>query len=213
MNLDDLKYGNPPYKQAKKINKDKSGLLKKSIEAGVIDDMITNYPYPKNSSDTTKKEILYLNKLTDDTTFNDKLFCKIMENHHYEFFKKVADKLGIDVTLDEIEKWVGDVDPIIFYLKNEFNRPRPYQLANYLKIDLNPIVTTDANSASYPSGHTMDFLVIIYNFIKLKPSTKNVLIKLYNKIKNVRELSGVHYPSDTKCSEILFKKLLTKHII
>ena len=84
---------------------------------------------------------------------------------------------------------------------------------NYLNIDLNPMVTTDANSAAYPSGHTIDFLVIIYNFIKIKPSTKNSLLRLYEKIRNVRQLSGVHYPSDTKCSEILFKKMLEHNII
>lgn len=213
MDLDNLTYGNIPYKQIKKIKKDRAGLLKKSVEAGIISDILKNHPYPKNTSDTTKREIEYLNKLTDNATDDDVMFCKIMENHHYEFFEKVAKKIDIDVSLDDIQKWVGDVDPIIFYLKYKFNRPRPYQLANYLNIDLNPIITTDANSSAYPSGHTVDFLVIIYNLIKLKPDAKKELVDLYKKIRNVRQLSGVHYPSDTKCSEILFKKLLQNKII
>lgn len=213
MDIDKIRYGNIPYNQVDKIKKDKAGLLKKAIKSGIISDIINNHPYPLNSSPETKNEILYLNKLTDSATESDKIFCKLMESHHYEFFKIVADKLGIDVSLDEIKEWVSEVDPIIFYLKLKFNRPRPYQLADYLKIDLNPMITTDANSGAYPSGHTIDFLVIIYNFIKLKPSTKDSLLRLYKKIRNVRQLSGVHYPSDTKCSEILFKKMLEHNII
>jgi hypothetical protein len=121
--------------------------------------------------------------------------------------------MGIDTTIDEIKDWVGKVDPVIFYLKWKFNRPRPYQVAGELGIPLHPVIATDANSAAYPSGHAMDFLIIIHNFKKRKPELRGKLDELYKKVRLVREMSGVHYPSDRKISEILFKKLLDAKLV
>jgi hypothetical protein len=86
-------------------------------------------------------------------------------------------------------------------------------LAGELEIPLHPVIATDANSAAYPSGHTMDFLIIIHNFKKKKPELGEKLEELYKKVRHVREMSGVHYPSDRKISEILFKKLLDANLI
>jgi hypothetical protein len=49
--------------------------------------------------------------------------------------------------------------------------------------------------------------------MKLKPSSKDYFLDLYKKIKDVRELSGVHYPSDGDGSEELFKLMLKYKII
>ena len=51
-------------------------------------------------------------------------------------------------------------------VKDYFNRPRPNELAGEYGIKLHPVTRTDANSAAYPSGHTMDFLVMIYQLMK-----------------------------------------------
>ena len=110
----------------------------------------------------------------------DKEFCKIMEEDHYSYFANLGTKLGIEgLTKEIVDGWCDKVDPLTFYLKHKFNRPRPYQLANELKIPIYPIILTDANSAAYPSGHTMDFLVIIYNFWKKKTSAKHQDISLF----------------------------------
>ena len=138
----------------------------------------------------------------------------MMEDHHYKFFEKVARDLGMEGLTEKIIKgWCTDVDPIIFYLKNKFNRPRPYQLANYVDVDLYPIISTDANSGAYPSGHTMDFLVILFRFSKLRPDLVDKFDEIYQRVENVRQLSGVHYPSDKKVSEILFNKLVKAGIL
>lgn len=213
MNIDGLKYGNPTKQQSEIIKRDVGGLLKRAIESGVIDDMLKNHPFPKNSSDTTKKELEYLKIITDKADSADIRFYEMIDTDYLEFFEKIGNSLGIDVDIDMIQSWIDEIDPITFYLKDKYNRVRPYQLSDYLGIELRTLVHTDANSAAYPSGHTIDFLVIMYNFIKLKPEIKPVLNTLYKKIRKVRELSGVHYPSDTKVSEILVKKLIEKGII
>lgn len=213
MNLDDIKYGNPTLSHMDKVKSDRAGLLKSAMELGIIDDIIQNYPFPANSSDETKKELEYLYKLVSKADEDDKALCKLMESNHYDLFVIVGKKLGLDVSKKQILKWVGDVDPITFYLKDKFNRPRPYQLAKALNIPLYPLIVTDADSAAYPSGHTMDFLVILYHFGKMKPEAASELADFYEEIKKVRELSGLHYPSDRKVSEILFKKLVKSNLI
>ena len=212
-NLDNIKYGNPAKDHVLKVKIDVGGLLKKSLDLGIIKDVIDNHPFPANSSQETKKEIEYLVSVTKNLSKDQKRFCELMENNHYDLFVIVAKKLGISVTKNEILKWVGDIDPITFYLKDKFNRPRPYQLAKEMGLNLYPVIRTDANSAAYPSGHTMDFLVILYHFGKLKPESIKILNNFYQKIKNVRELSGVHYPSDRKVSEYIFKQLAKNKLL
>jgi acid phosphatase (class A) len=213
MNLDDIKYGNPAKEHKDSVEADKAGILRACMDKGIIKDIIENHPFPANSSDETKNELEYLTKITNNADEDDIRFCKLIETNHYDFFVIVAKKLGLDVSKEEILKWVGDIDPITFYLKDKFNRPRPYQLAKELGLDLHPITATDANSAAYPSGHTMDFLVILYHFGKMNPALAEELDDFYHEIKRARELSGLHYPSDRKVSEYIFKQLVKHNLI
>jgi hypothetical protein len=213
MNLDDIKYGNSTKEQYDTIQADRAGILKACIDKGIVKDILENHPFPSNSSDETKNELEYLTELVEDADDDDIKFCHLIENNHYDFFVIVAKKLGLDVGKEQILKWVGDIDPITFYLKDKFNRPRPYQLAKELDLELHPITATDANSASYPSGHTMDFLIILYHFGKMNPKLADEIDDFYHEIKRVRELSGLHYPSDRKISEYLFKQLVKHNLI
>lgn len=213
MNLDDIKYGNTTKEQEQKVREDRSGIIKACDDAGIIKDILENHPFPANSSEETQNELEYLVKLTKEASDEDLKFCKLIETNHYDFFVIVAKKLGLDVSKEEILKWVGDMDPVLFYLKDKFNRPRPYQLAKELNLPLYPITASDANSAAYPSGHTLDFLVILYHFGKMKPEIANEVDDFYHQIKRVRELSGLHYPSDRKVSEYLFKQLVKNKLI
>ena len=213
MSLDDIKYGNTTREQNLKVKEDRSGIIKACEEKGIIKDILENHPFPTNTSDETKNELEYLTKVTKQASKEDLKFCKLIETNHYDFFVIVAKKLGLNVSKEEILKWIEDIDPVLFYLKDKFNRPRPYQLAKELNLPLYPITASDANSAAYPSGHTLDFLVILYHFGKMKPEIAEEVDELYHKIKRVRELSGLHYPSDRKISEYLFKELIKYKLV
>lgn len=213
MDIDSLIYGNPPKKIIDKIQKDKYGVLKQSMEYGIVEDVLKNHSFPQNSSEETLNELKYLKQITDNATDEDVKFCKIMEDNHYDVLAKFGQKHGLDVDSDEVKSWCNRIDPLVFYLKDKFNRPRPYQLSDKLGIELYPLISTDANTGAYPSGHTMDFLVILYTFGQMNPKLAPVLSKLYDKIKNVRQLSGVHYPSDRKVSEYIFTQLIDKNLI
>lgn len=213
MNLDNIKYGNHAKEHEDSVKADRAGILKSAMEAGIIKDVLENRPFPANSSDETKTELEYLVELMEDADEDDINFCKLIENNHHDLFVIVGNKLGLNVTKEQILKWVGDIYPIVFYLKDKFNRPRPYQLAKEFGLELYPITTTDANSASYPSGHTMDFLVILYHFGKMKPEVAEEVDDFYHEIKRARELSGLHYPSDRKVSEYIFEQLVKHKLI
>jgi hypothetical protein len=213
MNLDFVNYGNPTIEQIKKIQLDEFGYLDKAMDFGIIDLIFKNHKFPANSSETTKQELEYICKLTQNATDSDIKFCKLMENKHYTVLSKFSDSIGLNIPAEQIKRWVGKVDSITYYLKDKFNRPRPHQLARELNIPLYPLTATDANSASYPSGHTMDFLITLYHFYKQKPSSINLINSFYERIKNVRELSGLHYPSDGTVSELLFMQLIKHKII
>jgi hypothetical protein len=158
-------------------------------------------------------ELEYLVEVTKEADDDDFKFCKLLENNHYDFLAVAGKKLGLDVTAEQIKNWCFDIDPVLFYLKDKFNRPRPYQLADALGLELYAIITTDANSAAYPSGHSLDFLVTLYHFGKMKPEAAEEIDEFYHEIKRVRELSGVHFPSDRKISEYLFKQLVKHNLL
>ena len=79
MNLDDIKYGNPPIAQIKKIKSDKAGVLKGAIKMGIVDKIINEYPFPANSSDETQEELEYLLDVINRATDDDRKFCKLIE--------------------------------------------------------------------------------------------------------------------------------------
>ena len=213
MNLDDIKYGNPAKEYKDAVEADKAGILKACMDKGIIKDIIENHPFPANSSDETRNELDYLVELMDDVDDEDFKFCYLLETHHYDFLAVVGRKLGLDVDGKMVKELCSKTNPVLFYLKDVFDRPRPYQLAKELNLPIFPIIRTDANSAAYPSGHSLDFLVTLYHFGKMKPEAAEEIDEFYHEIKRVRELSGVHYPSDRKISEYLFKQLVKHNLI
>jgi acid phosphatase (class A) len=213
MNLDDIKYGNHAKEHEDAVKADKAGILKACMDKGIIKDIVENHPFAANSSDETRNELDYLVELTSDIDDEDFKLCYLMEMHHYDFLAVVGRKLGLDVDGKMVKELCSKTNPVLFYLKDVFDRPRPYQLAKELNLPIFPIIRTDANSAAYPSGHSLDFLVTLYHFGKMKPEAAEEIDEFYHEIKRVRELSGVHYPSDRKISEYLFKQLVKHNLI
>lgn len=214
IHINDIGYGNPPLEYLKSW--EDKGLRKfgAAMKAGVIDRFIMDYPHPPNDSLHTQSELLYLESLTDNLTGEQMKLCKDMDEGHYHFYSLFCSTLGLEVSSEELEKMVEEYWGIISYIKFRLNRPRPYQLGWYYKLRLFPNVTSQsANSASYPSGHVFEFLLITDYLSKKFPQHSGTFNDLYLRIKNVRELSGVHYPSDTEGSEILFSMLKQANII
>ncbi len=94
----------------------------------------------------------------------------------------------------------NDVRCLCYQIKAYFNRPRPYQLAYYLKQNLLPMPATGSDSPSYPSFRTLEAKtlanVISYN----NPSFANQLHALAKQVELSRLMGGYNYPSDNRAS-------------
>jgi hypothetical protein len=214
MELNDIVYGNPPlewFDSWKLEGKDKFELAQ---QKGVIEEFLSNHPCPENDSDTTKKELEYLASKPKQISEEEEGLAIILDENHYDFFEQLCSQLGGNTTAEQFEKYVGQYWGIISYIKHKINRPRPFQLAPYYKLPVFPtVITNSANSASYPSGHVFEYLLILDYLKRLHPEHKSKLAEVYKKIRHTREWLAVHYPSDTIGSEKLFLLLKKKGVI
>ena len=104
------------------------------------------------------------------------------------------------ITNEPVEKLdlflVNTINPYILKIKKEINRARPFQVNNY--INKNRIKSTTANTAAFPSGHSMQTYFLAKNLALLYPDKANELFQLAENIGQSRIAAGHHYPSDHK---------------
>jgi len=205
MTLNQVTYGNPTQKQV--------ALLEKK---GLVDDLfalLKDTPMPDNDSELTREE---LNEVASGVS------C-MLEKENEQFLKRyksydrsviqsiisILKQLKIDaepLCLEILE----DINPLLAKLKVHFNRPRPYQLANYYQLKLFPFESTTAISASYPSGHTLQAYVILSVIGNKYPTHYLYCKKLAEDIAESRINLGLHYPSDNEFS-IEIGDMILKH--
>jgi len=195
MNLDLLTYGNPTQDQL-------PYLFKESYLDSVLDELSQSH-FPRNSSQATKEELNqivdYL-KLMDDETIKSQYLNRYIgfDRNLKKFFKDGLIKAG-----DEEEKVsrlidgvVEDIKPLIMKLKYHYQRPRPYQLAEYYKLKLFPYKSISADSPSFPSGHAFEGRILTEVVGNLYPSTYSFMQNIFQDICYSRVYLGLHYQSD-----------------
>ena len=194
--LDKVTYGNLTleYKEAAEKDDLSSRKLK---ELDLYDDLF-NHPPPNNSSKTTLEELKSVVRLIANTTKQELKFCKLAENDHLQLFMDLLDKHNItDTRKEDLNRITSELDPINYRLKNHYNRPRPYQLAHYYKLDLHiPITTNQIDHPAYPSGHALEGYVLSHLLAAKYPQHKKELLRLGKNIGLSRLHIGVHYKSD-----------------
>jgi membrane-associated phospholipid phosphatase len=107
----------------------------------------------------------------------------------------------------------SQVEPLIFWLKDQINRPRPYQLARSYDLPLRPLIHTDAMSASYPSGHAATAYLMSGYLGRKYPEHKTELDELGKRIAESRENTGIHFPSDTKISRVIVDMIFDNNLL
>ena len=156
------------------------------------------YPFPKNSSETTKKEIQFLMALSQDRSE--------WTNHMIEAdldviepFKDYLDEYGIEVDYNKCKNLVKETGPILLSLKRFYNRPRPKQLAQELGLPLDNFPLKTAGTPSYPSGHACQGRLVCLLISDMSPleHRKNIM-DIGKRIGESRQMAGAHYPSDTE---------------
>jgi len=195
MNLDLITYGNPTQEQIQYINTESylDYLLKE----------LSSYTFPKNSSEATKEElndIVEFLKVLDSQENKDQYLPRYrsLDANLGRFFKQGLIKSGKDeneiTTL--VDSILTDTKPLLFKLKFYFQRPRPFQLAEYYKLKLFPYNSHSDKSPSFPSGHAFEGRILTEVIGNRYPSLYAFMDTLFQDICYSRVYLGLHYQSD-----------------
>ena len=145
---------------------------------------------PENDSKVTLKELKYLAKIEpniDEVKGGD----DVKEN-----FLPLIEKHGVNVSKTRLSKIIKESTKFIMELKYHYNRPRPYQVAEFYNMDLNGTTLDSMKTPSYPSGHAVQGYMIGEYLAKVDPTHGNEYRSVGEDIAHSRLIAKAHYPSD-----------------
>ena len=153
---------------------------------------------PSDSSFDTAQEIKALKKIP-----LKKEFVKKFDNIEAAF-KKTAEEQDIkDYDKKIATKLIKESAPIILELKKHFDRPRPKVLAKKMNIKLDDYEMESMKTPSYPSGHSVQGMLIAKVLSDKYPKAKSAFSKTGKNISYSRRVAHAHYKSDSKMGENL----------
>ena len=202
-----IRYGNPAAEYVDDIVANDDPIKDWFIVSGLMDKICLSAP--KNDSDTTRRDLEALVELVGNVTEEDVAFAEFVENEDSlaKLFMRVLSEAGVEESIEEYYQVYNQTLSLLHYLKHRINRPRPCQLARHFGLPVFPLVRTDAQTASYPSGHALVSFVMSEYYSRKYPYLAPVLMELGEKIAKSRENVGIHYPSDTEVSRLISKIL------
>lgn len=189
-----VRYGQPTRELWEIAQKTKDPIRDWFMDQGLTSKYIDEAP--KNDSDTTRKDLDILMAEMSRVTPEDITFARFVEEHLEQVFIDFLNAKKIKATMEEYFMIDGQTESLLNWLKTAINRPRPYQLAYYYELPFYPLIHTDANSAAYPSGHSLTAFVMSEYYARKYPEHRVELEALAKKIAKSRELMGIHFPSD-----------------
>jgi len=190
--LDSITYGNPTQEQVQDLKRE-----------GLVDELyqeLVTYTFPVNTSEATKEELNqivdYINLVKDKEGYlkRYKAYDRNLRRSFSEFIFKDTDNK--DEAMGKVESIIQDTKPLLLKLKYHFNRPRPYQLAQYYKLKLFPFESHSADSPSFPSGHAFMGRLITQVIGNNYPQIYALMDKIFMDICYSRVYMGLHYQSD-----------------
>ena len=121
---------------------------------------------------------------------------------------EVVEKNNIDVKEEYLQQIIQDTAKYLFKLKYKYNRPRPFQIAEYYNIeDFKRHNLDTAKTPSYPSGHALQGRLIGLVLSKKDPKNTDEYMDIAKKVSESRIMGRVHYVSDKKYGEKLADEL------
>lgn len=194
--LDSITWGNPFQRHLSYLEENQTD-LEKHVP------MLIKFVFPKNSSKAVREELNLLVDYIEEAKNNPEALrrYKSYDSALEKVFAKVImdNNLG-DKGIELVDKLFDDTLPLIMKLKFHFQRPRPYQLAQYYKLKLFPFESYSADTPSYPSGHTLQSKVICHVLGNHFPHLFDYFDRLAKDIEYSRLYLGIHYPSDNDYS-------------
>ena len=163
---------------------------------------ISLQPFPENTSKKTLEEVKYLAEIEEDVKFvreNDKV---------KKSFGKLHEELGLEYNEDEAGKYLKESSKYIMELKYKFQRPRPYQIAEFYGINLNGVDLDSMKTPSYPSGHATQGYLLGDYYAKKYPEHSKRFVEVGEDIAHSRLIAKAHFPSDKRFGRVIADKLL-----
>ena len=167
-----------------------------SAEILISEVSIPHRPFPENASRKTRNELQWLLNYNDGII--DRKITKEGDDVK-KVFKKYCEDNNLKYNEDYYNKILKESQRIILKLKYHYNRPRPYQIAEFYGIPDFKIHNLDsAKTPSYPSGHTTQAHLIAELLGKEYTGHYVNLKKLADYISESRLMARAHYPSDCR---------------
>ena len=159
--------------------------------------------HPEEDSELFNEDIEEVERCFNSPCLNSS-FLDRSDNKVVDVFKDYCDSNDVkNVDWDKVIEIVADVEKIVLKLKNEHERPRPF---NYCNGD-SSLANKYKESFSYPSGHTaIAYFVcdLLGNYI---PEIKQDCQTLASVIGQSRIDNGVHFPSDISYGRLVGETL------
>lgn len=205
MEINNVTYGNPTIEYKKQLTKD--------CLVGDLFSKLKSEPFPTNDSELTKDE---LNEIVDYLTSmqepSNEAFLK-----RYKAYDRSLSQVIIstfkqkNLDLDElIKEIILDTRGLILKLKYHYQRPRPYQLADYYKLALFPYASYSDKTPSYPSGHGVEAYVILNVIGNKYPEHYSFCEEIIDDVMYSRQYLGLHFSSDNDFARTVGSEIL-KH--
>jgi hypothetical protein len=170
---------------------------------------ISSFKKMKPSGDNTfdtSQEVKALNKIP-----LKKEFVKKYDNIEAAFKQTAKENNIEDYDKKLPAKIIKESAPIILELKKHFDRPRPKVLAKKMNIKMKDYEMSSMKTPSYPSGHSVQGILIAKVLGDKYPKAKSAFIKTGENISYSRRVARAHYKSDSKMGEKLGNSMY-KHI-
>ena len=145
---------------------------------------------PENDSSLTLKEIKYLAEIEPSQEVAE-MGDDVLKN-----FMDLIEKHEVNVSEEMISRIIKESGKFIMQLKYHYNRPRPYQIAEFYQMDLNGTTLDSMKTPSYPSGHAVQGYLIGEYLAKINPSNAHEYKQVGEDIAHSRIVAKAHYPSD-----------------
>lgn len=141
----------------------------------------------------------------------NKKFVKDNDDIEAAFKKTAKDNNIEDYDPKVAAKLIKDSAPVIMELKKHFNRPRPKTIAKKMNIKMKDIEMASMKTPSYPSGHSVQGILIAKVLGDKHPKAKSAFNKTGKNISYSRRVAHAHYKSDSKMGEKLGNSMY-KHV-
>jgi len=156
---------------------------------------------PSDGSFTTTQEIKELNSIP----INER-FVKEKDDIKSSFLK-LAKKKDLNISSEDLDKVIAESAKVILKIKKHHNRPRPKVLAKKNNIKFDDKELDSMKTPSYPSGHSVQGILIAKLIGDKFPKHAKEFLKLGKDISYSRNVAHAHYKSDSKFGEQLGKDM------